>query len=48
MKTFAPIEPLVASVPTLSETGLIVMIGISAIVGAIVLWKRLSPKENRQ
>jgi len=35
-------DPIIASVPTLSEWGLIAMVGIFAIVSIIALRKRLS------
>jgi len=35
-------DPIVAAVPTLSEWGLIAMVGILGIVGIVALHKRLS------
>ena len=36
------LDPIIIPVPTLSEWGLIAMVGIFAIVGALALRKRLS------
>ena len=41
---FAGMKPIVTNVPTLSEWGMIAMVGALGVIGAIVLRKRLAAK----
>ncbi len=44
VSAFAGMKPIITNIPTLSEWGMIAMVGAIGVIGAIALRKRLATK----